>query len=568
MIILGVKLSHDGAVALIEDGVLRFSIEAEKVGGAPRYARIDRLELIEDILEREGVRLGDIDQIVVDGWYDEAKTGAPSAPTSLAGCPLAAPTARYVDAEAGVEILDRATFDGAGFGPLSRGYASYPHVAGHVMGAYAASPAARQGEDALVLAWDGGMLPMLHSVSAAKARVEALGPLFPFVGNVFAAFSKCFEPYRRDKSAMSEDELARFDLETPGKAMAYAALGAVTPAVFPVFDALFDEIMAVDGVAADRFGEAACKRRDSLFPGLSSADLIASFQAYLGEALLEAFKSRLKRLGGPAPHLVLSGGCALNIKWNSRLRDSGLFASVWAPPFTNDSGGAIGAAMCEAARMHGRFSMDWSVYAGPALGAARPPDPWRSRACDEAGLARLLHETREPVAVLGGRAELGPRALGNRSLLAAPGPEMKAKLNAVKGREDYRPVAPICLEDRAADVFRPGGRDPYMLFEHRPRPEWEDRIPAVVHLDGTARLQTLAHDAPGTRAGAILKAYEALSGSPVLCNTSANDRGRGFLPDAASAARWGRTAYVWSEGVLYASPSAPDAATRAEGALA
>jgi carbamoyltransferase len=120
----------------------------------------------------------------------------------------------------------------------------------------------------------------------------------------------------------------------------------------------------------------------------------------------------------------------------------------------------------------------------------------------------------------------------------------------MKGRAWYRPVAPICLASRAAEVFSPGISDRYMLFEHRPRREWADRIPAVLHLDGTARLQTTDPSA-GSPAARILEAYAELSGIPVLCNTSANLNGSGFFPDIASAARWGGTRYIWSDGRLY-----------------
>jgi carbamoyltransferase len=123
----------------------------------------------------------------------------------------------------------------------------------------------------------------------------------------------------------------------------------------------------------------------------------------------------------------------------------------------------------------------------------------------------------------------------------------------MKDRAHYRPVAPICLSARAAEVFTPGNSDPYMLFEHRPRPGWAARIPAVLHLDGTARLQTIDASA-GSPAGRILEHYAALSGIPVLCNTSANFSGRGFFPDVASATRWGQANYVWSDGRLYIAP--------------
>jgi carbamoyltransferase len=204
--------------------------------------------------------------------------------------------------------------------------------------------------------------------------------------------------------------------------------------------------------------------------------------------------------------------------------------------------------MCHA---QGVGDLAWDVYSGVSLEVGPVPSGWAASACDEAGLARLLHETGEPVTCLVGRAELGPRALGNRSILAAPvRAEMKDRLNEIKGRAPYRPVAPVCLESEAPAIFDPGTPDPYMLFDHRVRPEWVNRIPAVLHVDGTARLQTV-NAGQNPIMVRVLEEYRRLSGIPVLCNTSANLKGRGFFPDVASAVRWGGTRYVWSDGVLY-----------------
>lgn len=152
---------------------------------------------------------------------------------------------------------------------------------------------------------------------------------------------------------------------------------------------------------------------------------------------------------------------------------------------------------------------------------------------------------------LTGRAELGPRALGSRSILApATSPRMKDYLNDIKLREHFRPVAPICLEDRAPDIFSPGTPDPYMLFDHQTRPEWRDKIPAVVHLDGSARLQTICRTSQH-KVAELLVEYEKLTGIPLLCNTSANHHGRGFFPHVAAACEWGRVEHVWGDGILW-----------------
>ncbi|MGL4176306.1 MAG: carbamoyltransferase C-terminal domain-containing protein, partial [Dermatophilaceae bacterium] len=131
------------------------------------------------------------------------------------------------------------------------------------------------------------------------------------------------------------------------------------------------------------------------------------------------------------------------------------------------------------------------------------------------------------VAWFDGRSELGPRALGQRSLMAHPGRAANLeRLNDVKGREQFRPVAPMVLAERAASIFS-GGPIPsdYMLFVHEVAPEWRERIPAVVHVDGTARIQTV-DDTRLPRVAALLRAFEARTGLPVVVNTSLNTAGR------------------------------------------
>jgi carbamoyltransferase len=131
------------------------------------------------------------------------------------------------------------------------------------------------------------------------------------------------------------------------------------------------------------------------------------------------------------------------------------------------------------------------------------------------------------VAWFEGRSEFGPRALGHRSLLAHPGSAANlTRLNDVKGREQFRPVAPMVLAERAADLFSRGPiPSPYMLFVHDVAPEWRDRIPAVVHVDGTARIQTVSADAEPLVAR-MLRRFEQLTDLPVVVNTSLNTAGR------------------------------------------
>jgi len=125
-----------------------------------------------------------------------------------------------------------------------------------------------------------------------------------------------------------------------------------------------------------------------------------------------------------------------------------------------------------------------------------------------------------------GRSEYGPRALGHRSLLAHPGHTRNVeRLNEVKGREQFRPVAPMVLAERAAEIFAGVLPSPYMLFTHRVRDGWRQRLPAVVHVDGTARIQTVDRDQEPLVAE-LLEGFQRRTGLPVVVNTSLNTAGR------------------------------------------
>jgi len=154
-------------------------------------------------------------------------------------------------------------------------------------------------------------------------------------------------------------------------------------------------------------------------------------------------------------------------------------------------------------------------------------------------LARAVAEALagdQVVAWFQGRSEFGPRALGQRSLMAHPGKSQNLdRLNAVKGRERFRPVAPMVLAERAAAVFHRGPvPSPYMLFVHDVDEAWRDRLPVITHVDGTARIQTVSDEDHPLLADMIRK-FEALSGLPVVVNTSLNTAGRPMVDSPRDA---------------------------------
>ncbi|HWH34024.1 MAG TPA: carbamoyltransferase C-terminal domain-containing protein [Acidimicrobiales bacterium] len=270
------------------------------------------------------------------------------------------------------------------------------------------------------------------------------------------------------------------------------------------------------------------------------ADLAASVQARLEELVVELAGWLHERTGERA--LALAGGVALNCVANTRVFEAGPFDDVWVQPAAGDAGTALGAALVAAHDLGDQVR----PMGSPALG----------RQWGDADLRRVLEVAKVPyeepadiaeavagvladdgiVAWFQGRSEFGPRALGHRSLLAHPGRRANLeRLNDVKGREQFRPVAPMVLAERAKDVFEGGPfPSPYMLFVHRVRPDWQDRIPAVVHVDGTARIQTVER---GDEAllHRCLSAFERRTDLPVVVNTSLNTAGRPMVDDPRDA---------------------------------
>ncbi|THV24506.1 carbamoyltransferase N-terminal domain-containing protein [Glycomyces paridis] len=561
MIVCGLKLTHDGAVALIDGDRLVFSVEMEKLGNAARHSQVADLAVVTELLAEFGYSPDQVDRWVVDGW-DGAKYGQASLEAD--GEPLLLQLAPYRETEAVPNLFEPGHDGTLPIAGRPRPYTSHVHVAGHVASAYGLSPFGQIGEPALVLVWDGGSFPRLYHVDP-DGTVENGGALFPLTGHAYAAAAHHFGPFQWDEKPESVNE----DLSVAGKLMAYIALGTPNEDVITVLRAKFEELFTGDGPVAVGYRNAVGGFGSTSEPVLdhlhryfgevqrlvqggeaTDADVLASVHVLLERLLTEHLRSKVIDWKGEGPwKLCFVGGCALNIKWNSRLREVELFDEVWVPPFPNDSGSAIGAAAL--GRDNPAAPVAWDVRLGPDLKPTpRVPAGWSTTALDAGELGRLLHRTGQACVVLDGRAELGPRALGGRSIIApAVSPSMKDLLNEVKDREPYRPVAPICLEEHAPAVFSPGTPDPYMLFDHEVRPEWLDRVPAIVHLDGTARLQTVG---PGDGAvRRILEAYHAASGIPVLCNTSANLKGSGFFPDVASAVAWGQVDLVWSDGLLY-----------------
>ena len=259
------------------------------------------------------------------------------------------------------------------------------------------------------------------------------------------------------------------------------------------------------------------------------------------EKVLLARAAWLRETTG-ATNLCIAGGVALNCVANGRVaRESG-FENVWIQPAAGDDGIAIGCAYygwVEILKQRRNFVMDHS-YIGKRYSDQEVADSaskflvriqtTQTKSADIAKDTAKLLADRKVIGWFQDRSEFGPRALGNRSLLADPRkPEMKDILNSrVKHRQPFRPFAPIVLYERAKEIFEGEEDSPFMLIAKNVRPEWRDKIPAIVHVDGTARVQTV-REATNPMLYRLLKEFDALTGVPVLINTSFNVKGEPII---------------------------------------
>ena len=306
-------------------------------------------------------------------------------------------------------------------------------------------------------------------------------------------------------------------------------------------------------------------------------DLAASVQAVVEEAVLRLTRSLREETG--LPRLCLAGGVALNCVANGKVLRDGRFEEVWVQPAAGDAGGALGAALAASHRLlgeprhgggSGRAGDTGDAMQGAYLGPGFGQEEIR-RALDAAGARYAVLSDRELLAAtvaalqagqavgwFQGRMEFGPRALGNRSILAdARSPTMQRTLNQrVKHRESFRPFAPSVLRSDVSDWFSLDRDSPYMLFVAEVRPARRRRedeaarmlrgverlhvprseIPAVTHVDHSARVQTV-HRETNPRFHALLEAFKARTGCPVLVNTSFNVDGEPIVCTPADAYR-------------------------------
>ncbi|MET3424814.1 hydroxymethyl cephem carbamoyltransferase [Actinoplanes tereljensis] len=490
MRILSFKPGHDGSVALLDGGKLIFALEAEK-DSFPRYAEVtpsvvlDAMSLCDEIP----------DAVCLSGWVK----GFHSVERSL---------------NAGYFGWDESTVEVGSTTIFGRPVAMFSstHERSHLMSAYGLSPFA-QGTPCYALVWEGNIGSFYEMT--ADGRIVRLAQVLEDPGNKYQFAFALADP------AVPEGPPA-FRFENAGKMMALTAFADGA-------DASDEERRLIDFILSQEsilLGTPKSSVRWSPFHNAGvETQSFKNLAAHLSDAIFDRFAATARQLLTEGYPLLVSGGCGLNCSWNSRWQETGLFADVFVPPCTNDTGSAIGTAVDAQRHFTGDAKITWSVYAGAEFVIDTAVEDYRSRPLDLDEVAGLLADG----LVLGwvqGRYEMGPRALGNRSLLAAPfDAAMRDRLNKIKGREGYRPIAPVCREEEMSTHFAGRSDSPYMLHFQEVR---TPRLAAVTHVDGSARVQSVRRDQNAVLHD-LLSAFHRRTGIGVLCNTSLNFRGRGFI---------------------------------------
>ena len=486
---------HDGSIALLQDARLIFSIEAEKDSNY-RYSETSVADVLDALGELDVIP----DVICMSGWWPRDHHEFLHGSHRNGG---------YRGVSSAGAIMDK--------GRLLRGRADYfssSHERSHILCAFGMSDLPK-GTACYALVWEGEMgtfydidsdLNITLIADVLKQPGNRYGLLYGLADPTFPKDG----PYPRASDAGKLMALASFSKRsTPSE--------DETELIHFLLNGPYQKLSDYDRLAqAPHLNAGLDNQEFRNFAGIYSDLIFGVFHQFA--------ETNLNR-GRP---LVIAGGCGLNCDWNTKWKESGLFSEIFVTPVANDSGSAIGTAIDAQFRHTGNPKIDWNVYSGLSFRLDSNSIDFNNYDVYETNhqwVADLLaHDL-----ILGwahGKYEIGPRALGNRSILAAPfRDETRVRLNEIKQREQFRPIAPVCLRDDANKWFGCDHESPHMLYTYRSTTK---ELQAVTHVNGTARLQTVT---PATNNDLydLLVAFKARTGYGILCNTSLNFKGKGFI---------------------------------------
>ena len=503
MIILSYNPGHDGAFAYLEDGRLVVSVESEKNSGY-RYSPLGVSDAFNAFSELKEVP----DVICRGGWWPSDS----HLPEQIAG---------YHGVDNGGIIAGKRRL----FGKTVE-YFSSSHERSHLLCAFGMSPLPK-GTPCYALLWEG-VIGSFYEIDS-NLNITKLADVMQEPGHRYALLYGLADP-TFDKSSA---EFSRFS--DAGKLMALASFSKRSQ---PTSEE--EEIIAFLMQDCSHLKAQDCEslRDYSHYNiGLDNQEF-RNFAGIVSDRIFDRFYQFAKSNMKKRMPLLITGGCGLNCDWNTKWMESNLFSEVFVPPVANDSGSAIGTAIDAQLYFTGEPKINWSVYSGLEFEAT---DSFEASLFDErnASLETVADMLANDVIIgwVNGSYEIGPRALGNRSILAAPFQDStRERLNTIKQRERFRPIAPLCLEEDAEEWFDCVHPSPYMLYT---RPVSTDALKAVTHVNGTARIQTVSLKS-NCQMYELLKAFKLRTGFGVLCNTSLNFNGRGFINNIADLSAYTR----------------------------
>ena len=533
MVILGISaFVHDSAACLIKDGVLIANVEEERLNRV-KHTDAFPVRAIDYVLQSGGVSLSEVDVIAFN--WNPFKAAATEL-LKLAVAPLiyfqilrnAKAPKNFRSILASLKL--KRTLNRYYQGEFKGRVIWVDHHLAHAASSYFISPFNREDADIVVVDGHGeDCATSVFSVTKGSFRLQWKAPTWDSLGILYTTFTK----------------FLGFDTYQEGKTMALASFGR---------DSYRDAFRAIVGLKANgrytllnkkylglwNFGENGLgkefgSRRVPNGPlEQRHFDIACSMQNSIKEAILHVVRHASAASGHK--HLCLSGGVFLNCDINKEILQSGSHERTFVPPFPSDSGGAAGAGLYAAFVRCGetpQASPCFSPYLGPSFSSDQVLAALRARKASYRESGHPWAEAAQALMgnmVIGwfqGRMESGPRALGNRSILANPGWDgIKDHLNAtIKKREFFRPFAPIATREAALQYFEL--QEPlsdltrYMLVTTKVRSEYRELLPGVTHVDGTARIQIVTRES-NAEMHRLLEEFGRLSGYAVLVNTSFN----------------------------------------------
>jgi len=492
MNIVSYNPSHDGAIACLKNARLLVSIEAEKNSNY-RYSPASNHDVFNVLCELKEMP----DVLCAGGWWarDNQLLGSPC----LTG---------YRGVSSSDVIVEKRRLFGQ---PIH--YFSSSHERSHLFCAFGMSNLPK-GTPCYALVWEGA-IGAFYEIDS-KLNITLLADVLNEPGNRYTLLYGLADPTFPKTAPFS-----RFT--DAGKLMALASFSSrSTPSAEE--KRLIDLFLEPPHLELGSYED--LEHSPYYNVGVDNPEF-RNFAGIYSDKIFDVFYQFAKSNMKKKRPLLIAGGCGLNCDWNTKWKETGLFAEVFVPPVANDSGSAIGTAVDAQFHFTGNPKIDWNVYSGLDFITTGSFD-----------LAQYdLYETNYKIIAdmlacdliigwVSGKYEIGPRALGNRSILASPFQEStRVRLNDIKQREQFRPIAPVCLEEEAARCFGCEQASPFMLYTYRVR---TDALAAITHVNGTARIQTVS-SASNRDLYDLLIAFKARTGYGVLCNTSLNFNGRGFI---------------------------------------